>query len=235
MMLLERKDDMQFKGDVTLPLPLDLKQVTEDGEFEGYAATFGNVDRGADICVAGCFADTLVRFPPPKVKMLFQHRTDMIIGKWLELREDPKGLYAKGKLFNSVEKGRETLALMREGALDGLSIGFKSLVDEYDRTLGVRRLIKVELREISVVTFPMNDQATVSGVKNHEFNPREMERAFREEMHLSSGDAVTAVALVKKHLRRDAEDHSSAAARDETGAMNGLLEALRGVREGLHS
>lgn len=155
-------------------LELDTKAVSAEGEFEGYASVFGNEDFGRDIVVTGAFAKSLGRRPAGKVKMLRQHFTDEPIGIWTDLVEDRKGLRARGKLITETTKGRETHALMRAGALDGLSIGFRTLKDRFDRPKGIRFIEEVDLVEISIVTFPANPKAVVSAVKNH---PHDTERA----------------------------------------------------------
>jgi HK97 family phage prohead protease len=149
-------------------LELDTKAVSDDGEFTGYASVFGNEDLGRDVVVNGAFAKSLARRPAGKVKMLRQHDAEEPIGIWLDLAEDRKGLRAKGKLILDTTKGRETHALMRAGALDGLSIGFRTLKDRFDRLKGVRFVEEVDLFEVSVVTFPLNPRATVSAVKSHD-------------------------------------------------------------------
>jgi HK97 family phage prohead protease len=149
-------------GDV---LTLDTKAVSDDGEFEGYASVWDRVDLVNDVVVKGAFAASLKARPASKVKMLFQHSMAEPIGVWTELVEDAKGLKAKGRLILETTKGREVYALMKAGALDGLSIGFKTLKDTYDRTKGIRYLQKVDLHEISVVTFGALPAATVTAVK----------------------------------------------------------------------
>ena len=147
---------------------LDTKAISDEGEFSGYAAIFGNEDLGRDIIVKGAFAKSLTRRPAAKVKMLRQHDPEEPIGVWLDLVEDSKGLRAKGKLILDTVKGRETLALMRAGALDGLSIGFRTIKDRFDRAKGIRFVEEVDVPEISIVTFPMNPRATVATVKSHD-------------------------------------------------------------------
>jgi HK97 family phage prohead protease len=149
-------------------LELDTKAVTAEGEFEGYGSIFNNEDLGRDVMVAGAFTKSLARRPAGKVKMLRQHYTDDPIGIWLDLAEDSKGLKGRGKLILDTVKGRETHALMRAGALDGLSIGYRTLKDRFDRTKGIRYLEEVDLVEISVVTFPANPKAVVSAVKQND-------------------------------------------------------------------
>jgi HK97 family phage prohead protease len=97
--------------------------------------------------------------------MLFQHDPNQPIGVWSEIREDGQGLYVKGKLTTEVSRAREVLSLMRAGALDGLSIGYRTVRGKTDAKTGIRSLMEVDLWEISVVTFPMLPEARVSSVK----------------------------------------------------------------------
>ncbi|HSI42390.1 MAG TPA: HK97 family phage prohead protease [Xanthobacteraceae bacterium] len=141
-----------------------LAAVDVDGSFEGYAALFGRVDLGRDLIVPGAFTESLRRRGPAGVRMLFQHDPAEPIGVWLELKEDANGLYARGRLTPEVARAREVLALMRAGALDGLSIGFRTVEGRTDPRSRVRRLSRVDLWEISVVTFPMQPDARVAAV-----------------------------------------------------------------------
>ena len=99
------------------------------------------------------------------VRMLFQHDPGEPIGVWQTLAEDAKGLFARGRLMPEVTRAREVLSLMRAGAIDGLSIGFKAIRSRRDRVSGVRRLEKIDLWEISIVTFPMLPDARITGIK----------------------------------------------------------------------
>lgn len=147
------------------PFTLDVKAVGDDGTFEGYASIFGLADLGRDVVSTGAFGKSLASRPAAKVKMFRQHRHDDPIGIWTDLVEDGKGLKAKGRLILDTTLGRETYALMKAGALDGLSIGFRVLKDTFDRTKGLRILQELDLVEISVVAFPMNKASTVTSVK----------------------------------------------------------------------
>lgn len=147
-------------------IELDTKAVSAEGEFEGYGSIFNVEDLGKDIVLPGAFAKSLARRPAAKVKMLRGHDPADPIGVWTELVEDGKGLRVKGRLILETVKGRETHVLMKAGALDGLSIGYRSLKDRYDRAKGVRLLEEIDLPEISVLAFPMNTRATVSRVKS---------------------------------------------------------------------
>lgn len=142
-----------------------IARIEPDGAFEGYASLFGIADLGKDVVDRGAFRDSLVRRGAAGVKMLWQHDPTEPIGRWLELREDSRGLYVRGRLSLAVERAREIHALMRDGAVDGLSIGFRSQRARTEPRSGLRRLQKVDLWEISLVTFPMLPQARVSAVK----------------------------------------------------------------------
>ena len=182
----------------SLAMRLDLKSVADNGEFEGYASLFNREDLGHDIISPGAFRDSLANRAPSAVKMLFQHDPSQPIGVWDDLHEDAKGLYARGHLMTDVVKAREVLSLMRVGALDGLSIGFKAGKGRRDPRTGVRRIDKIDLWEISVVTFPMQPDARVSQVKRDPFSgraptEREFERWLTREASLSRGEARAVV------------------------------------------
>lgn len=155
--------------DTTRPAALNLKSLGDDGTFEGYASLFGREDLSRDVILPGAFRDSLRQRGARAVKMLFQHDPATPIGVWEEIREDERGLYVRGRLMTAVARAREVLELMRAGALDGLSIGFKAVNATRDATSGVRRIAKVDLWEISVVTFPMLPAARVETVKTRPF------------------------------------------------------------------
>lgn len=147
--------------------PCDLKRVEADGTFAGYASLFGEVDLGKDLVMPGAFRESLRLRGVQGIKLLFQHDPNEPIGVWLELREDARGLFVRGRLMPEVTRAREVLSLMRAGALDGLSIGFRTMKGRTDPSTGVRRLDRIDLWEISIVTFPMLPEARVSSVKRH--------------------------------------------------------------------
>jgi hypothetical protein len=148
--------------------PLDFKAVAADGAFEGYASLFDKEDLGHDIIAPGAFRDSLALRGPAGIKMLFQHNPSEPIGVWDIVREDARGLWVRGRLMREVARAREVLALMRAGAIDGLSIGFRAVKGRRDPRTGVRRLDKVDLWEISVVTFPLLPEARVAQVKSQD-------------------------------------------------------------------
>ena len=143
-----------------------LSAVEGDGVFEGYASLFGVADLGKDVVMPGAFADSLKARAAKNVRLLWQHDPAAPIGRWLSIAEDRRGLRVRGRLNLAVERARDVHALMREGAVDGLSIGFRVERARAERPTGLRRLEKLDLWEISVVTFPMLPDARVETVKH---------------------------------------------------------------------
>ncbi|MFD3191052.1 HK97 family phage prohead protease [Sedimentitalea sp. HM32M-2] len=137
--------------------------VTEDAVISGYASLFGETDQGGDIVQEGAYAVSIkgLERSGQRVKMLWQHDPAQPIGVWDEVREDAKGLWVKGRLLDSTQKGREAAALIAAGAIDGLSIGYRTQkASKNDK--GQRLLTELELWEVSLVTFPMLPSARVA-------------------------------------------------------------------------
>lgn len=170
---------------------LDLKkEPDEDGYFEGYASVFDVVDQGMDVVTRGAFTKSLGS--GRKIKMLWQHDKSQPIGVWDEAREDERGLFVKGRISKDVAKGREAMALMRMGALDSMSIGYRTIKAAQEGNGSVRRLLELDLMEISLVTFPMLEVATVTAVKSIK-TIRDFEAFLRDAGY--SRKEATAVAL----------------------------------------
>ena len=149
-------------------LALDTKAVSDSGVFEGYASLHGTVDLGRDVVMAGAFTKSLAERPAATVKMLRQHDRGHPVGTWIAMKEDGRGLFVKGQLLLDVQLARETHVLMKAGALDGLSIGFRTKRATHETKSGHRHLHELDLHEISLVTFPMHPDARVSAVKHHD-------------------------------------------------------------------
>ena len=185
------------------------------GVFTGYGSIFGNEDQGNDIMKKGAFTKSLTKRPASKVKMLYQHKTDEPIGIFTDMYEDNKGLYVKGQLAMGTQKGREAYELLKMGALDGMSIGFRADPEKQgynENKRGVRTLKEVDLMEISLVTFPMNESALIETVKGNAKNIREWEKILREAGGLSRTEAkMGAKALSESLNQRDAEDKQTLA------------------------
>lgn len=141
----------------------DAEVIVEGTKIEGYASLFGACDQGGDVVTPGAYAGSLKRLAGEgrAVKMLWQHDPAQPIGIWDEVREDAKGLYVRGRLLDSVERGREAAALIAAGAIDGLSIGYRT-VKAAKNDKGQRLLKELELWEVSLVTFPMLPSARVA-------------------------------------------------------------------------
>jgi HK97 family phage prohead protease len=209
-----------------LEFAFDVKSLGDDGIFEGYASVFGNRDEGGDIVERGAFARTLRERGAKGVKMLADHDPTKRIGVWEEMAEDDRGLRVRGRLLTEKSIGREAHIDLKAGALDGLSIGYRVKSDAYDGRRRARLLKDVDLMEISLVSFPMNDAARVTAVKSLSVDEiREIEDALRDEGQLSAAQSKRAVAILKKWLQRDAEVPETTP-RDEVVAAE-LAEILR--------
>lgn len=181
----EARQDMQTKS-----VPFEVKrEPDEDGVIEGYASVFDVVDMGMDTIAPGAFRKSLGE--GRKVRMLWQHDMSSPIGVWDEVKEDERGLYVKGRISKDVQKGAEAISLYRMGAMDSLSIGYRTIEAASEGAGRVRRLEDVELWEISMVTIPMNE-AAIASVKSMS-TEREFER-FLRDAGMSRKEA-TAVAL----------------------------------------
>ena len=210
---------------------LEIKALSDDGVIEGYGSVFGNVDHGGDKVMPGAFIEGLTagKRAGRTVNMLWNHDPSQPIGVWEDLAEDAKGLWGKGRLVMEVPKAREAHALMKAGAISGLSIGYRTKSSEPD---GAVRLLKaVELYEISLVTFPMNERARVTSVKSEAYDAaidklragdRLTEREFEQlakGLGLSNSQAERAARI---HLKGQGEPAKAASeAQDFYRAMLG--------------
>lgn len=161
--------------------------IKADGETDkyltvmGYGSVFGNRDNGGDVVMPGAFKASIDSGRKPK--MLWQHDPAQPIGAWDEMREDENGLYLKGRIPKGATKGGEVAALIAMGGIDGLSIGYRTKEYEIDTKTATRRLMKLDLFEASVVTFPMNKLASIYAMKADDMTERDLERALKEMGH----------------------------------------------------
>lgn len=144
-------------------IQFEMKGLSEDGTFEGKLSVYGVRDLGDDVVEAGSMTKTLQE-AGSVVPLLWAHRHDSPIGV-LSLKDTPTALMAYGKLVLDVPKAREAYALLKAGALKGLSIGYSVVKSTVDNN-GVRRLRELKLFEGSLVSVPMNMAATVTAVKD---------------------------------------------------------------------
>lgn len=205
--------------------PFEVKAVDDKGRFSGYGSVFGNVDAYQEVVAPGAVAESLAawkdagKLPP----VLWQHRSGEPIGPYLEMREDAHGLFVEGQLLvDDVVRAREARALMKARAVNGLSIGFVTREDSFDKVTGVRTLKKIDLWEVSVVTFPANPAAQISNVKSAVEaleSLAEAERYLRDAGGFSKSAALAFIARIKSLSGRSDSD--------ELGDLKRALEGLR--------
>ncbi|MDE1484596.1 HK97 family phage prohead protease [Xenorhabdus bovienii] len=171
-----------------LDVPLKIKSVSDSGEFEGYGSVFGVKDSYDDIVLPGAFENSLKQWGEKGglPALLWQHRMDEPIGIYTEMKEDEVGLYLKGRLLIDDDPlAKRAHAHLKAGSLSGLSIGYLLKEWEYDRTKEAFLLKELDLWEVSLVTFPANDEARVSEVKSAFARgdipaPKSIERVLRD-------------------------------------------------------
>lgn len=178
------------------------------GTFEGYASVFGVVDSDGDIIMPGAFKKALSS-QSRQVGMFFNHRTwELPVGKWLSLEEDSKGLLTRGELTPGLSVSTDLRAAMEHKTVEGMSVGFTVLKDDFD-LIGTGRAFKnvQALREISICTFPANEQATVESMKSLESitTIRDVEHWLRDSAGLSKSQALGFIARIKSAVRSDSE------------------------------
>lgn len=136
----------------------------EEGIFSGYGAVFENIDSGGDIIEPGAFTKTLAE-GWERVKVLALHNDCWLpIGRPVELREEPNGLFISGKISDTT-MGRDVKVLLKDGVLNELSIGYDPIIFDYDEN-GIRHLREIKLWEVSVVTWAMNPEAVITSYKS---------------------------------------------------------------------
>lgn len=195
-----------------LDIPFKIKAVSDDGLFSGYGSVFGVLDSYKEIVAPGAFAESLQGRTP---SLLWQHRSGEPIGVYTAVREDNIGLYVEGKLALKTARGAEAYELLKMGAISGLSIGFITREDSYDKVSGVRTLKKVDLWEVSLVTFPANDAARVSTVKSIDTisSLSDAEAFLRDAGGLSRREATAFIGRIKSlHGRSDSDELGELAA-----------------------
>lgn len=190
------------------PFEVKADSIKADGTFTGYASVFGELDSYRDIVLPGAFKKSLAEdFAQKgrKVPMLWQHDSWSPIGIYPVIEEDSVGLQVTGQCNMEVQKGREAHSLMKQGALSGLSIGYTTVNSEWDEKNLTRKLIEVNLWEVSPVTFPAGDSARISSVKSLEglATLSDVEDYLREACGFSRKEAVVFIARVKAASQGD--------------------------------
>ena len=207
-----------------LHAPMEVKEVTETGTFEGLASVYGNVDLGGDVVMPGAFKE-FVKTRDGSIVLLDSHNTRAPIGKG-QVIDSHMGLVIKGALNLKVSRSRDVHELMKDGIINGLSIGFDILPNGFEmrEADGVRLLKELKLWEVSTVVFPMNQMATISAVKQAQqiTNIREYENFLREVGGFSKEQAKI-LARSYKDLpgRRDA-DETAENSKELLGFLDGI-------------
>ncbi len=214
----------------TKDVQFDIKALSEDGAFEGYAATFNNIDTYDDTIEPGAFSKSIGEKMPV---LLWQHNREDVIGTIEEIKEDSKGLYIKAKLLkDGVAKAAEAYELIKAKAISGLSIGYISVKWEYEKSSKarfgeLRHLKEVDLKEVSVVTFPADSKAGVTSVKSiAEMNIREIEETLRDA-DFSRKEAKAIISRCKE-LQRDVEEAEDLEAAEVKRAAEEIIRILKG-------
>lgn len=202
------------------------KEPDQDGVFEGYASVFGIVDQGMDVVERGAFGKSLGG--GRKVKMLWQHDQRKVIGVWDEVKEDDRGLFVVGRLLKGVAQAEEAMVLMRAGAIDSMSIGYRTIESIPEGGGRIRKLMEVELHEISLVTFPMLPDAKVTAMKSVT-TEREFEAFLRDAGY--SRKEATALTL---HGFKGLTGLRDAGSDDGDEGAKALLQSLEKLRGAFH-
>ncbi len=219
-----------------IDVPFQLKAAPDaEGRFEGFAAVFDNTDSFDEVIAPGAFDASLAAYRRQgrMPALLWQHDARAPIGVWESLSETDAGLLARGRLLLDVHLGREAHVLLQAGALDGLSIGFRTLQSTLDDVTGVRTLTEIELFEISLVTFPANAHARVTAVKAGGIaSPRGFERAMRG-LGFSRRQARILVARGYRALAEDAAAGRHGAAEPVGDAGRHLIASIERAERAL--
>lgn len=212
-----KKEESEEIQSEYLDVRSEIKAYEEDeddkqyGRFEGYASVFNNTDLGNDVIKTGAFKKSLRARGVKGIKLLYQHKSDMPIGILEDIKEDDNGLYVKGRLALRTTAGRDAYELLKMGAIDGMSIGFRANPDEvsYDKRSRKRMIGEVDLMEVSLVTFPMNPSARIRSVKGEVISIREWENGMRDAFSLSRSEAkMAAKAVHEVFIQREVEQNT---------------------------
>jgi HK97 family phage prohead protease len=205
-----------------LSFDAEIKAEGQAGEITGYGSVFGNVDSYGDIVDSKAFNKSLSKRGLPV--MLWQHDQTQPIGVWESAEPDERGLKLKGRLFiDEISKAKEAYALVKNGAIKGLSIGFMTKKSEAGKE-GERVLTEVDLLEVSLVTFPANEKAKVTSVKSLPQTERDFEKFLRDAGFSNEASKAIVAKGFRSHIREPRE-----VAQDEV--VNGLKKAISILQE----
>ena len=220
----EKKD--AFKNLEYRSYAVKLDNISDQGVITGYGSVFNILDSYGDIIVPGAFKNSLSLHKEAGTMpaMLWQHKDDQPIGVWQEMYEDDKGLAIKGQLCLEVQAAKEAYALLKQGAVNGLSIGFVKVDWKVDEKTDIRTLNVVDLWEVSPVTFPANGKSRITNVKSASetlATPKDAERILRDA-GFSKADATAYVSSVMRM-----GESRSESARAHAQALEAAQQLLR--------
>jgi HK97 family phage prohead protease len=205
---------------LTKHFEFELKTLEDSGTFEGLASTYGNIDLGGDVVEPGAFTKSLSQ--KSSVPILYQHNQKQPIGLGY-LEDSESGLKIRGELVLDVPEAKSAYALMKKGVLRGLSIGYRPVREVFDASIKANRLQEIALHEVSVVTFPMNEQATIGAVKAATI--RDFEAQLRDVLGYSQREAKALASGGFKALQRDAATDTNDSKATEAAQIAALLAA----------
>lgn len=211
----------------TLDFGFELKSISDSGKFTGYGSVFNVEDSYGDIVVPGAFAESIAKHKAANrlPAMLWQHRSSEPVGVYTAMDEDSIGLPVEGQLALTTMRGAEAHALMKMGAITGLSIGYQTRKESFDKVTGINTLSQVDLWEVSLVTFPANDAARVQTVKSiEEIEDLKSAEQFLRDSGMSRREATAFISRIKNIGQRDAEDVT------EQQIRSALMQSRFGIR-----
>lgn len=222
MVVKIRKEDKPMTKTKFMTVPvMDFKYDSDTGEFTCYANVKNIIDHAKDRSVNGCFVKTIQRHKDNGTmpKMLWMHNPYALpVGKWVEMREDDKGLFMRGKL-SKTSMGTDLEILAKDGALDSFSIGYIEIESKYNTTLKCNDLIEVDVKEVSWVNFACNEASTLHSIKTHLDEGKTLTKAELREVLSTTG------LLSKRQIERVTADYNPADDIDLTEIGNLLAKS----------
>ena len=227
------------KAFIEVPFALEMKELNADNkffQFEGYASTFGNIDRTDDVIVNGAFSKSIAQLQSDlkQLPILWQHDRDTPLGVYFEVKEDEKGLFVKGRMPKSdtFVSGR-VIPQMEVGSITKMSIGFWIMEREYREDDGVRIIKEADVFEISLVTLPANPKADITGMKSlDEVKTLADIESFLKSHNISNKQAETIISKVTELKKLDADNQAKLALKE--AKAQGDLDALKELGEAIN-
>lgn len=196
-----------------LNIPIEIKSIDDKGRFTGYGAIFGNVDFVGDVIQPGAFDETIAEYKAANTmpSMLWEHKSHLVIGDYLEWSVDAKGLLTEGQIYvgHGIPDAERAYLALKGRARKGMSIGYRTKKSSRGMLEGksIRKLEVLSVAEVSLTTMPINDQATIFSVKSlkEDLSIRDAEEFLRDAGNLSASEAKGFISLLKKSILRERE------------------------------